>query len=268
MTRCFETTGSVTRASEALDISFDTVKAFLKRLGYKTASNRLPPEKEEPIKQDYIHSDLDIKEMARKHGVKHDTIRKRAQKYGWKRLIWKRRYFREVWSRHMPKQEAEAKMAKVADGFSKAYAGSGNPMYGKPTPQGAGNGWKGWYRGHYFRSLREAMFMIGADKGGEKWEGGEKIKIPYTFNGVARTYRPDFIVGKTMLEIKPAKLHASPEVSAKQQAGRAYCEERGMEYRLIDMVIDAQTIREELDKGDIRFDRDYEARFRAILAKS
>jgi hypothetical protein len=33
-------------------------------------------------------------------------------------------------------------------------------MYGKPSPQGSGNGWSGWYKGKYFRSIMELSFIV------------------------------------------------------------------------------------------------------------
>ncbi len=44
--------------------------------------------------------------------------------------------------------------------------GEGNNMYGRPSPQGSGNGWSGWYKERYFRSLRELMFLIYAERFG------------------------------------------------------------------------------------------------------
>ena len=47
--------------------------------------------------------------------------------------------------------------------ISNASKGKNNPMYGKPSPQGSGNGWSGWYKGIYFRSLLYSSFMSSID---------------------------------------------------------------------------------------------------------
>jgi hypothetical protein len=134
-------------------------------------------------------------------------------------------------------------------------------MYDKPTPQGAGNGWKGWYKEHYFRSLRELMFMIQADDKGVIWVSAESIRIPYLWNGNQRTYRPDFRVENRLIEIKPKRLHTSPLVSAKQEAAKLFCATHGLIYELIDMSIDSGKIYDSYVKNLIRFSHDYEQRF-------
>ncbi len=247
---------------------FSKMKKVIQDMGFETNSNPLSEKKVEAIKQDYIHSDLDIREIGKKHGVKDETVSRKAKKHGWKRLVWKRRYFREVWHRHMPKEEATAKMEAVSANFSNTHSGSGNPMYGKPTPQGAGNGWKGWYRDHYFRSLREVTFMIQMDEKGVKWTPGEKVSIKYRIGENERTYRPDFITEGKMIEIKPLKLHESVSVQTKADAGRRYCKEHSLEYCLIDVNIDPDIILAKLNLGEVKFARDYETRFRAYVASS
>ena len=79
-------------------------------------------------------------------------------------------------------------------------------MYGKPSPQGSGNGWSGWYKGWYFRSLLELSYMILViERFNISWSNGEKIKITYkNFSGINRNYFPDFLLNnKYIIEIKP-----------------------------------------------------------------
>ena len=53
-------------------------------------------------------------------------------------------------------------------------------MFGRPTPQGSGNGWKGWYKGWFFRSLKELSYVVNVlEPNGDIWESAENIKIPY-----------------------------------------------------------------------------------------
>lgn len=110
------------------------------------------------------------------------------------------------------------------------------------------------------------MFMIKMDEEGVSWRPGEKgHSIPYRFMDRDRTYRPDFIVGNVMYELKPTRLHDTPSVTAKRIAAEAFCLVRDMEYRLIDIEIDEDVLKAALDKGDIRFERDYERKFRAYV---
>jgi len=50
-------------------------------------------------------------------------------------------------------------------------------MYGKPAPIGSGNGWSGWYKGWYFRSLLELSFMINViERFKMSWQNAETKK--------------------------------------------------------------------------------------------
>lgn len=117
-----------------------------------------------------------------------------------------------------------------------ASSGSNNPMFGKPSPQGSGNGWSGWYKGWYFRSLLELSFMINViERFKFIWSNGEKIKIPY-FDplGKQRNYFPDFLLNnKYLVEIKPNKLKYTPLVMSKKQAAIEYCLSKGLVYKTI-----------------------------------
>lgn len=172
----------------------------------------------------------------------------------------------EIWTRKHGKEIATQKQQALVDRARERSIGEKNHMYGRPSPQGAGSGWKGWYNGHYFRSLREATFMINMDERGIKWESGETISIPYEMEGRKRTYRPDFITDDQMIEIKPIRLHTSPSVVAKQKAGQAYAASHGMTYVLQDIEIDSTGIGKALTKGLIKFAGDYEERFLAYVA--
>src|SRR6185437_3877341 len=129
----------------------------------------------------------------------------------------------ELMVRKYGKDEADRRYALTKEKWSEAMAGAGNPMFNKPTPNGSGNGWSGWYKGRFFRSLRELSYMINIiEKQNLDWKTGETadMKIRYKgFNGASRTYRPDFLIGgKVLIEIKPTKLHQSPSVLAKSIA--------------------------------------------------
>lgn len=111
------------------------------------------------------------------------------------------------------------------------------------------------------------MFMIDMDAKGVKWATAEtkEYVVEYDWLGGPKTYRPDFVVGNVLYEIKPIKLQGSPNVVAKRIAAEAFCAQRGWEYRLIDWEIKVDVIERERVAGRVRFERDYEARFLAYL---
>ncbi len=63
-----------------------------------------------------------------------------------------------TWLIKYGKRVADQKEKRWKKRLSRANSGSNNPMFGKPTPNGCGNGWKGWYKGWHFRSLRELAY--------------------------------------------------------------------------------------------------------------
>ena len=65
-----------------------------------------------------------------------------------------------VWLEKYGKEIADDKLKNLKNKLSILFSGKKNPMYGKPTPIGSGNGWSGWYKGWYFRSLLELSYMI------------------------------------------------------------------------------------------------------------
>jgi len=130
------------------------------------------------------------------------------------------------------------KSNSIKNKLSKASSGENNPMFGKPSPIGSGNGWSGWYKGWFFRSLKELSFMINViERFKFEWESGEskKYKISYTNNdGVKRNYFPDFVLNKKyIIEIKPKKLHKSINVVLKKNAALEFCKKNKFIYKLL-----------------------------------
>lgn len=64
----------------------------------------------------------------------------------------------------------------------------------------------------------------------------EKIKIPYVYCGNTRQYKPDFIVGNKIIEIKPRCYLNKQKNIAKFVAGRKYCEENNMIFEILTEV--------------------------------
>lgn len=261
-----------------LGISTYLVQRTLKRHGIEIkAGNRselLAPD----IIRDYMDNVLTWDEISKKFAISKTQIARIIKKNGCINLNRKNLFRGDVNTRRQGKttyqlwidrygeEEANKRQDSLHIKQSKNSSGKNNNMYGKPAPQGAGNGWKGRYKDHYFRSLRELMFMIDMDTKGVTWISGEKgNSIRYQFNGSERTYRPDFIAGNIMYELKPIKLHNTPNVLAKKEAAEAYCLAKGMEYKLTDWIIDAIIIKTALDKGDVCFDRKYLEKFYSFV---
>jgi transposase len=148
--------------------------------------------------------------------------------------------------------------------IKKIIASLNLPKFSVPAPQGAGVGWKGWYKGIYFRSLREVSYLLYLDKNNIPWTPAEKKKytIPYiNWDGAERTYRPDFLINNdTLIEIKPKRLQKSPNVMAKTKAALIWAAENGLKYEIIDFPINQSEILAQIDIN-IKFDRDYKEKF-------
>jgi hypothetical protein len=139
-------------------------------------------------------------------------------------------------------------------------------MYGKPSPQGSGNGWANWYKGFHFRSLRELQFYISEiDEKGIIFESAQKksFRIAYkNYEGMDRTYQPDFLInGKILIEIKPKKLWNTLSVKLKKEAAEKFCKENNLEYKLVDVEPDAKLLKQKYLNGEIKFVEKYKERF-------
>lgn len=195
--------------------------------------------------------------------LKDSTKQKLSEKFsGNKNRMYGRSVY-SIWEEKYGKEEADRRLEITKSKHSQNNSGEGNPMYGKPTPNGSGNGWKGWYKGQYFRSLRELTFMIQHDG---RFISAEKIRIKYKFNEKQRTYAPDFIIGTRLIEIKPIKLHDSPNNVAKFEAAEKYCEENGLTFEIVDVTIDAELIKQNLEH--IKFQNGYLEKFQRFNNES
>jgi hypothetical protein len=158
------------------------------------------------------------------------------------------------------------KSDKIKEKLSFASSGENNPMYGKPSPMGSGNGWSGWYKGWYFRSLHELSYMINViERFKLIWKSAEKkeLKIFYhDFNGINKTYLADFLINeKYLVEIKPKSLHSSKIVQLKKEAALKFCENNHMVYKLLDSpILTKQKIIELYKTNQIEFIERYKSR--------
>lgn len=156
----------------------------------------------------------------------------------------------DVWLKKYGKTEADLRRKCLNNKLSNCFSGKNNPMYGKPSPTKSGNGWSGWYKGWYFRSIRELSYVINVlERKHLSWTGGEKIRIPYIDKqGNDRTYTPDFLVEtKMLIEIKPKRLKRLPENLAKKQAAIKYCKKHNLIYKMIDVRRNKLTIDQTID---------------------
>lgn len=174
------------------------------------------------------------------------------------------RTVKDIWIEKYGPEEANTREAERKKKISKANSGKNNSMYGKPSPKGSGVGWKGWYKGYFFRSLRELCYIIYLEENNISWISGESVSIEYKFNGNDRTYKPDFIINNEIIvEIKPEKLHNTPNVLAKKYAAEKYCRKNHLKYQMIDMEINLDKII--LYKKDIKFLDKYEEKINEAI---
>ena len=173
----------------------------------------------------------------------------------------------DLWIEKYGKKEANKRMVELKHKHSVNNSGKGNPMYGKPSPQGSGNGWSGWYKKWYFRSLRELSYVINyLEENDLEWISAEKKKftIPYKdYDGTEKTYRPDFFVeNKRLVEVKPNRLKQAVTNSLKAEAAKKFCKENGYEYEMVEAIkMKDDQILDLYKKGLIVFIERYKKKF-------
>jgi hypothetical protein len=178
---------------------------------------------------------------------------------------------KDTWIEKYGKEEAEIRYKNWKTNISKAIKGDKNPMYGKPSPQGSGNGWCGWYKGWFFRSLKELSYMIYViERFNLKWETGEKRKfrIEYIdYTGNKRTYHPDFFINdKFLVEIKPKMLWKSDSVQRKQEAAIEFCKEHSFIYKLTEStkLLKLKEIKQLIKEEKLIFTKRYQEKFNKL----
>jgi hypothetical protein len=142
-----------------------------------------------------------------------------------------------VWVEKFGKEIADEKMYSYKNKISKVTSGENNPMFGKITPEGSGNGWSGWYKGWYFRSIMELSYMVNViERFNLSWESAEKSKyrvLYVNYEEKQKTYVADFIIeGKYMVEIKPTSLRNSKNVTDKSDFAKVWCKENNLKYKI------------------------------------
>jgi ribosomal protein S21 len=156
----------------------------------------------------------------------------------------------DVWLTKYGKEEADKRQANLNIKRSENALGVKNGMYGKPSPMYSGKGWSGWYKGWYFRSLRELSYVINVLEVKKLiWKSAECFRIPYIDSeGHNRTYSPDFLVNNSILvEIKPKRLKTLGDNKFKKIAATKYCKEHNLIFKIFDVRRNRLTIKEFVD---------------------
>lgn len=202
-----------------------------------------------------------------------DEFRKNSARTGSSNGMFGKSFY-DIWVERLGKEEADRKYAEWLSVQSKNSSGPNNPMFGKPSPRGSGGGWGGWYKGWYFRSLRELSYMISViEAKNHKWRSAEvkEFDIPYiNYDGISRTYRPDFILNeKTLVEIKPKRLMETPSNVLKKEAAIQFCSDNGLEYRVVDVkILETDMLIKLFEDGIIQFNKKYQKRMEKLCAKA
>ena len=129
-----------------------------------------------------------------------------------------------IWIEKYGKKVADEKQLLYKKKQSILNSGENNHMFGRPSPQGSGNGWSGWLNGHFFRSLFELSYLVYMINNNIQFESGETKKhcISYELNGKMKNYYCDFYLIETdqHIEIKPSRLCDTVENIAKFSAAK------------------------------------------------
>jgi hypothetical protein len=173
----------------------------------------------------------------------------------------------DIWLEKYGKEEADQRKTVWKNKLSIAHKGKKNPMYGKPAVQGSSNGWSGWYKGWFFRSLLELSYVVKVlEQGNLKWCSAETkdFMIPYiNSEGTDRTYFPDFFVDShKLIEIKPVWRHTTIPVLLKKEAAEKFCIKKGWQYELLEpeMLTDEEIL-ELYSLEEFKFLPKYEEKF-------
>jgi hypothetical protein len=178
-----------------------------------------------------------------------------------------------VWVEKYGKDIADKKMKDYREKQSIINSGENNSMYGKPSPIGSGNGWSGWYKGWFFRSLKELSYMIDViERFNLEWKSAETcdLKMSYVdYKNNQRTYTADFLIeGKYLVEIKPKKLWGSDSVRRKQKSAIIFCEKNNFKYKLRDIqILNKDTIINLYESGVLIFTDRYDKKYKNLFYK-
>lgn len=195
-----------------------------------------------------------------------NKLRKNAKILSGKDNFMYGKSFYDVWVEKYGKEMADIKLYEFKIKQSKNNSGELNNMFGKPSPTGSGNGWSGWYKGWYFRSILELSYMVNViERYNIEWKTGETIHIDYVDeSGRKRTYSPDFILNnKYLVECKPKSLIKSKNVIIKTEAAKKYCTKNNLIFKIISPIkINDDTLKSMFINGEFIPLKRYEEKFK------
>lgn len=198
-----------------------------------------------------------------------DDFKKKVARHGKDNGMFGKKVY-DVWIEKYGQEKADVLLDELKEKLSKSSKGKNNAMYGKPAPTGSGNGWSGWYKEWYFRSLKELSYMINViEKNNWDWKAAEceELTIKYlSHDGTDRTYKADFLVeNKWLIEVKPMKLMNSPTNKKKKEAAIKFCENIGIEYKMVDIEgIKNEQLIELVESGEVKLLKKYEDKLKRL----
>lgn len=159
------------------------------------------------------------------------------KKYGKEEADKRLKEWKEKHYKNTPRGETHCKFGKVPNkviGYKSLY---------------------GWYKGVFFRSLTELMYLIWLIDNNIPYESleQEKFAIPYEWEKQTHHYFGDFLVeNKYFVEIKPQRLQSNLKIVAKKEAAEKYCKERGYIYKFENPLLDYELLKGKYLNGDIK----------------
>lgn len=131
------------------------------------------------------------------------------------------------------KKDALLRYKNFSKKQSKRNSGKNNPMYGKTPDINSGKSYKGWYKGLFFRSSLELLFLMYYENinGTLPYPAdNNSFRIKYDKN---KTYLPDFFcsVNNTLYEIKCSRFVKDNKLKIK--AANKFCKKNNYKYVII-----------------------------------
>lgn len=111
-------------------------------------------------------------------------------------------------------------------------SGSENPSFGK-VPNNSGWSYKGWYKGLFFRSSLELLFIMDFEDRNGRLVLSAESTFRMKYEEGSRTYCPDFFdpVTNTIFEIKAKRF--LPENFAKFEAAKEFVKEKNLSFKIV-----------------------------------
>lgn len=131
---------------------------------------------------------------------------------------------------------------------------------------------KGWYKGWFFRSLKELSYAVQLDKDKTPWRGAETADLTVEYvdiYGKTRKHYADFFVeNKFIIEIKPTRHMRGKTVQLKADAMRAFCDKNKYIYMMISpRKIKTEDLQKLIDDKQVTFTDECNAKVKPYLKR-